>query len=113
MEDKIVLCGASAYEKKFYLNPDFQMLPEAIKQELQILCVLFTEDVGGVLTLVFREDGALSLEVTVAEDDYQFDEIGCELKIKEIQNTKEELLRNLELFYRIVILGEDEELLKE
>lgn len=113
MEDKIVLCGASAYEKKFYLNPDFQMLPEAIKQELQILCVLFTEDVGGVLTLVFREDRDLSLEVTVAEDDYQFDEIGCELKIKEIQNTKEELLRNLELFYRIVILGEDEELLKE
>lgn len=113
MEDKIVLCGASSYEKKFYLNPQFQMLPEVIKQELQIMCVLFTEDVGGVLTLVFNEEGTLCLEVTVAEDDYLFDEIGSELKIKEIQNTKEELLSNLELFYRIVILGENEELLNE
>lgn len=113
MEDKIVLCGASAYEKKFYLNPEFDMLPEAIRQELQIMCVLFTEDVGGVLTLVFNDDGTLCLQVSVAEDDFQFDEIGCELKIKEIQSSKEELLRNLELFYRIVILGEDEALLNE
>lgn len=113
MDEKQVLCGASSYEKKFYLNPQFQMLPEAIKQELQIMCVLFTEDVGGVLTLAFREDGTLCLEVTVAEDDYIFDEIGSELKIKEIQSTKAELLNNLELFYRVVILGEKAELLEE
>lgn len=113
MKEKIVLCGASAYEKKFYLNPQFRMLPEAIKQELQILCVLFTEDVGGVFTMLFRKDGTLCLEVNVAEDDYLFDEIGSELKIKEIQRTRIELLKNLELFYRVVILGEDGELLGE
>ncbi len=113
MENKTVLCGASSYEKKFYLNPQFQMLPEAIRQELQIMCVLFTEDVGGVLTLFFDEEGSLSLEVTVAENDYLFDEIGSELKVKEIQSTKTELLSNLELFYRVVILGEDADLLED
>lgn len=104
-DERVVLCGASAYEKKFYLNPAFEKLPEHIRQELQILCVLFTEDVGGVLTLVYNEEGRLCLEVSVAADDYLYDEIGSELKIKEIQNTKEELLQSLELYYRVFILG--------
>ena len=45
--EEVVLCGASAYNKKFYLNEDFKGLPEQIKNELKIMCVLFTEDVGG------------------------------------------------------------------
>lgn len=106
-QERVVLCGASSYEKKFYLNPAFSKLPEAIRQEVQILCVLFTEDVGGVLTLVFDEEGTLCLEVSVAPDDYLFDEIGSELKIKEIQNTKTELLTSLELYYQVVILGKN------
>lgn len=40
--EKMVLCGASAYEKKYYLNEQFSNLPEQVKQELQIMCVLFT-----------------------------------------------------------------------
>ena len=58
-QENIVLCGASAYEKKFYLNDDFASLPEQVKEELKIMCVLFTEDVGGVLTLEFDDDGNL------------------------------------------------------
>ena len=42
--EEVVLCGASAYNKKFYLNEDFKGLPEQIKNELKIMCVLFTED---------------------------------------------------------------------
>lgn len=113
-QERVVLCGASAYEKKFYFNPTFKKLPESIRQELQILCVLFTEDVGGVLTLVFDENETLCLEVSVAEDDYLYDEIGSELKIKEIRDTKQELLKSLELYYQVVILGKKpEELMEE
>ena len=36
-QDKIVLCGASAYEQKYYFNQDFSSLPDAVKQELQII----------------------------------------------------------------------------
>ena len=53
----MVLCAASSYEQKYYLNPEFESLPEAVKQELQIMCVLYTADVGGVLLLVFDENG--------------------------------------------------------
>ena len=103
-EEKVVLCGANSYEKKYYLNPDFEALPQEIQDELKILCVLYTEDVGGILTLVFEEDGTLCFEVTTEDFDPMFDEIGSKLKIKEIQQTKEELLRSLELYYKVFFL---------
>lgn len=106
-QDNVVLCGASAYEQKFYFNPDFQALPEQIKQELQIMCVLFTEDVGGILTLEFTEDGELEFRTEALEADAFFDEIGSALKIKQIQREKQELLESLELYYRIFFLGEE------
>ena len=106
-EDRIVLCGANSYEQKYYLNPDFDALPESVKQELQIMCVLYTEDVGGILTLVFEEDGELCFEVTAEENDLPFDEIGSHLKIKEFQRTKTELLEALQLYYKVFFLGEE------
>lgn len=107
MDKKIILCAASAYEKKFYLNPDFSKLPESIKQELQIMCVLYTEDVGGILMVVYNEDGTLKLEVSQQEDDFAFDEIGSALKIKEIQSEKQELFEALQIYYRVFVLGEE------
>lgn len=106
-DETMVLCGASAYEQKFYLNENFENLPQQIKDELKILCVLFTEDVGGVLTLVFDEEGNLSLNVTSEESDILFDEIGSVLKIKQIQYEKQDLFEALESYYKVVYLGEE------
>lgn len=104
-QDRVVLCGASAYEQKYYLNEDFQSLPSQIQDELKIMCVLFTEDVGGVLTLVFSEEGELLLEVFAEENDLFYDEIGSELKIRQIQREKAELLQSLESYYKVFFLG--------
>ena len=109
MDEEMVLCAASSYEQKFYLNPEFESLPEAVKQELQIMCVLYTADVGGVLLLVFDENGNLELKVEHNEGDFSFDEIGSVLKIKELQDTKEELFKSLEMFYKVFYLGEEME----
>lgn len=106
-QDNIVLCGASSYEQKYYFNQDFASLPEAVKQELQIMCVLYTADVGGILMVVYDENGNLELKVDHKEDDFTFDEIGSVLKIKELQKTKEELFESLEMFYKVFYLGED------
>ncbi len=107
MDEEFVLCAASAYEQKFYLNPEFDALPESITEELKIMCVLYTEDVGGILMLVFDEDGNLELKVDHAENDFAFDEIGSVLKIKELQQKKRELFESLELFFRVFYLGEE------
>lgn len=107
MEETVVLCGANSYLQKYYFNPDFDSLPQEVKQELQIMCVLYTEDVGGILTLEFEADGSLEFKVTSEEGDYLFDEIGSVLKIKQYQEEKRELLEALELYYRVFFLGED------
>ena len=56
-DGKVVLCGANSYEEKYYLNPDFEQLPGSVKDELKIMCVLYVNDVGGILTLVYHENG--------------------------------------------------------
>lgn len=104
-EEEIVLCAASSYERKFYLNPEFEALPENIRQELQIMCVMYTEDVGGVLMVVFDEEGSLKLKVDHEADDFLFDEIGSVLKIKQIQQERRELFEALELFFKVFYLG--------
>ena len=106
-QDKIVLCGANSYEEKFYMNPDFDNLPQHIKDELKIMCVLYTEDIGGVLQLKFDDEGNLQFETSADEGDLLYDDIGSVLKIKQLQNTKSELLEALETYYRVFFLGED------
>lgn len=104
-QENVVLCGANSYEQKYYFNRDFDRLPEEVKKELQIMCVLFTEDVGGVLTLEFTSEGELEFKVQVDEGDYLFDEIGSGLKIRQYQREKRELLKGLEVFYQVFFLG--------
>ena len=100
-DGKVVLCGANSYEEKYYLNPDFQKLPQGIQDELKLMCVLYTEDVGGTLTLKFDEDGELIFETAADEGDLLYDEIGSVLKVKQLQNTKQELLESLEMYYKV------------
>lgn len=107
MCDSVVLCGCSSYEEKFYLDKRFNGLPEAIKEELKIMCVLYTADVGGILTMEFDEDGSLIFHVSADEGDLLFDDIGSGLKMKQIQEEKKELFEALELYYRAFILKED------
>ncbi len=107
--EEVVLCGASAYNRKFYLNEDFKELPSQIKDELKIMCVLFTEDIGGTFQLIFDEEGSLEFRTACDEGDLLYDEIGCGLKIKQLQQQKQELLESLQMYYKLLYVGWDEE----
>ena len=104
--DKETLCVSNAYQKKYYLNEHFQGLPQAIKDELKIMCVLYTEDVGGILELYFDGDGNLDFQTSCNENDFMYDEIGSVLKIKQYQNERRELLESLETYYKLMFLGD-------
>ena len=106
-QDRIVLCGANSYEQKYYFNEDFKALPQSVQDELHIMCVMYTTEIGGVLTLEFDEEGELQFRVEALEADAMFDEIGSALRIKQIRKEKQELLEALELYYRVFFLGED------
>ena len=111
--EKIVLCGANAYEGKYYLNPLFDKIPESIKNELNIICVLFTEEVGGIITIGFDEEGELEISTQAADEDLLYDEIASGLLVGKIRATRQELFESLNLFYRIFVLGEKIDLEEE
>lgn len=94
------LCGCSAYERKYYFNEKFGNLPQEVKDELQIMCVMFTEEVGGEFVLEFDGDGTLLMRSAADEGDLLYDEIGSALKIKQLQIEKSELFGQLEQYYR-------------
>ena len=104
-DEEVVLCASSAYEKKFYLNEEFSRLPEDIKNELKIMCVLFTEEVGGILDMEFDEEGNLLFKSSADEGDLLYDEIACGMLVKKYQYEKRELLESLEMFFKVFFLG--------
>ena len=106
-DDRIVLCGANAYEMKYYFNEQFAGIPQSVKDELHIICVLFTEEVGGIFTIVFENDGTISMETNAEEDDIYYDEISSGLLVGEIRRKRQELFESLRLYYKVFILKED------
>ncbi len=104
---RVVLCGANSYEQKYFFNPDFKKLPQSVQDELHIICVLFTEEVGGIFTILFEADGGVTLETQASEEDYLYDEVSAGLMLGEIRRKRRELLESLSLYYRAAVLKED------
>lgn len=91
-----VLCAANASSMQFYFNEErYGILPEEIKKELKVICVLYCADVGGIINFSFNS--AHSLEITTMQP---IDEIGAELKVRQIQREHAELFEKLEAFDR-------------
>ena len=87
--ERVVICGANAYEQKYYFNKDFDKIPDSMKDELHIICVLFTEEAGGIFTIGFDDEGELFMETMAEEEDITYDEIAA-----------------LSLYYRAIVLKE-------
>lgn len=97
-----MLCAANSANMLFYFNEEkYGMLPEDVKKELKIICVLFCSDVGGIITMSFSEDHRL-LITTIGP----IDEIGAELKIEKMRRDNEEIFSMLEEFSRKFFGGE-------
>ena len=103
---RIVLCGANAYEQKYYFNPQFKQIPDSIKKELNIISVLFTQEAGGIFTIVFEEDGSVSIETNADEEDITYDEITAGLLVGEVRRKRQDLFEALGIYYKIYVLGE-------
>ncbi len=104
---RIILCGANAYEMKYYFNPLFKKIPESIQKELRIISVLFTQEAGGVFTIEFEDDGTITMETTRNEDDITYDEISAGLLIGEVRRRRQDLFEALQMYYKAMILHED------
>lgn len=99
--DTTVLCAANAYKQIYYLNPLFEKLPDDIKKELKMICVSFTQEIGGIISLEFDKEGSINIKVIIADEDIYFDEIESGMRISRIQRQKEELFKSFELYYKL------------
>lgn len=104
---RIILCGANAYEMKYYFNPLFKKIPESIQKELHIICVLFTQHAGGIFTIEFEDDGTITMETSKDEGDITYDEIGAGLLVGEVRRQRQDLFEAIQMYYRAMILHED------
>ena len=104
---RVILCGANAYETKYYFNHKFDKIPENIKEELHIICVLFTEEVGGVFTIGFTPYGEVEMDAQKDEEDLLYDEIGAELLMKQIRRKKADMIRALSIYFKVTFLHQD------
>ena len=108
MSENTTLCASSAYEKKYYFNPDFGKLPSNIQKELQIMCVIFTEECGGILTLEFDKEGELLIRTEADDGDYLYDDISAGMLVSQMRKEKEELFEALERFYKVFFIYKDQ-----
>ena len=95
----IVLCAANAYNQKFFLNPDYNNLPEDVKKELKIISVGYTEEIGGIFLMEFNRDDKLVLKSMHEDGDSLFDEDNSRKKIDELAEKYEPLFSKLEAYY--------------
>lgn len=109
----LILAAASYEKQKYYLEPKFQELPESIQEEVRIICVATAQKLGCTFLMGFRKDGEVYFETVKREDDFDFDEIGAELEVKEIFRTQKELLTSLKVWFNVFFTQEGEKLKDE
>lgn len=110
---KKILAVASYEKQKYYLEQAFQALPASIQEEVRVLCVLLAQKLMCTFVVGFYEDGQVYFETVLREDDFNFDDIGAQLEIKEIYRKKKDLLASLSLWYRIYFTEEGYKLKQE
>lgn len=105
MKVKLWLCKE---EEKYHMLFDVQKKPRRNLLGFDRPATSYsTEEVGGILELVFDEEGNLLFRTDADENDLLYDDIACGMLIKKMQYEKRELLESLEMFYRVFFLGED------
>lgn len=89
-----VLCAANAANMKYFFNEEkYGILPSQIKDELKVILVKYCSDVGGTILLSFNDEKKLL--ITTLDP---IDEIGAEIKVKDIQKDNCKLFEQLEQF---------------
>lgn len=98
-DNKTTLCIASCYNRKFFFNPDYDFIPQAVKTELKAICSSMAEKLHGFFEIGFYQNGDFYIGAFGADDDFDFDEIGAGLEISRIEKEKKELFKSLQLCY--------------
>lgn len=97
--EKQIFITASYYKQQYYANPRFQGLPADIRNDMRDLSIMLAEKLHGIITLGFYPSGDVFFEIDPEEGDFEFDDIGAKLELKEIEEENKERFKTMKLWY--------------
>ncbi len=112
MIDKMVISAASAYNEKYFINPELTSLPKEILDQIQILVVTLAQKTGGIVQMGYTDQGDLFFETTHEEDDFDYDDINAKLEVKRVEENNKQLLNGLIAYYKLFISEEGKDIVK-
>ena len=98
--NKKIIASASCYNKKVFLNPEFNGLPKEVLQDIKEICIVLAEKTHGIFTIGLYESGEVFLETLAPANDFNYDEIGAKLEIKKLQAQEKDLFNQISIWYR-------------
>lgn len=99
MKNKTILAAASYEKQKYYFEPEFNLIPSDVKNDIKTICVLTAQKLLCTFIIGFYDDGQVYFEIDTLNRGIDFDDIGAELEIKKIRNNYKELLNGLQIWY--------------
>ena len=97
---------SNSYIKKYYLDSRLDTLPKEVKDTLKIVFVKLTEDVGGVLELVYDNDSyEVFTRIVRNDDDLEFDEINANFRRSKLEKEHEKLFVDIATFCKFKFNG--------
>ena len=83
---KKIMAAASFDKQKYFLDPEYDAIPQGIKDEVQTICVYLAEKLMCTFTIGFHtESGDVYFETVRSDEILDFDDIGAELEIKALK----------------------------
>ena len=97
---------SNSYIKKYYLDPRLDSLPKEVKDTLKIVFVKLTEDVGGVLEVIY-DNSSYEVFTRIArnDDDLEFDEINANYRLSKLEKDHEKLFADIATFCKFKFNG--------
>ena len=102
----IPIIVSNSYIKKYYFDSRLDTLPKEVKDTLKIVFVKLTEDVGGVLELVYDNDTyEVFTHIVRNDDDLEFDEINANYRLSKLEKVHEKLFDDIATFCKFKFNG--------
>ena len=97
---------SNSYIKKYYLDNRLEVLPKEIKNEVKKELMKFTEEVGGIILVMYDNiDSKIFFRVAKVDDDIGFDEINANYKLSKLERENAETFDQIAEFCKFKFNG--------
>ena len=103
---QVPIIVSNSYIKKYYLDERLNVLPKEVKDTLKTIFVKLTEEVGGVVEVLFDNvEYDLVFKMSNNDNDYNFDEINANYKLSKIEREYAEIFEQVSKFCKFKFNG--------